>query len=89
MGISQAKLITLRRMQSGTKHRLRGDKAIGLEMKCDFEIEVRKRRDITCRSLASLMRSGLIEFIASPTDMSRYYEVRLTEEGEKVVNDNR
>jgi hypothetical protein len=81
--ISQEKLVTLNRMRNGTDYKLRGDKAVGVEVRHD---NVRKKRkEVTCRSLAPLMREGLIDFVVIVSDMTRYYEVRLTEEGEKVI----
>lgn len=85
MVLSEVQLITLRRIQNGTKHQLRGDRAIGLEMRRD--ISACNRKDITCRSLAPLMRAGLIEFITHPTDKTRYYEVRLTETGRELIEE--
>lgn len=84
MIISQEKMIVLHRMQTGTRFLLRGDKAMGYEVRHD--IKTRKLREVNCRSLAPLIRDGLVEFVFYPTDITRYYEVRLTEAGRRVVS---
>ncbi len=85
MIISQEKMIVLHRMQKGTKFLLRGDKAMGYEVRHD--IRSHKHREVNCRSLAPLIRDGLVEFVFYPTDITRYYEVRLTEEGLRLVSE--
>lgn len=85
MIISQEKSIALRRMLKGEKYLLRGDKAIGLEVRRDDK--TCKLKQVNCRSLAPLLREGLVEFAFMPTDITRYYEVRLTEAGERLVKE--
>lgn len=79
MPVSREQLFTLRRMRSGTRYMMRGDKAYGIEVR--YDLQTRNRDDINCRSLAPLMRSGHIGFSQKPTDMTRYYEVQLTPQG--------
>ena len=85
MVISLEKSNALRRMLKGAQYLLRGDKAIGLEVRRDNK--TCKLKEVNCRSLAPLLRDGLVEFAYLPTDISRYYEVRLTEAGERLVRE--
>ncbi|MFT4273906.1 MAG: hypothetical protein QM578_23125 [Pantoea sp.] len=85
MIISLEKSNALQRMLKGAKYLLRGDKAIGLEVRRDDK--TRKLKEVNCRSLAPLLRDGLVEFAYLPTDITRYYEVRLTEAGERLVRE--
>lgn len=86
MGVSKDMLNTLYRLQNGMEYILRGDKGVGLEVRRD--IKIRKRKEVNCRSLSPLMRDGLIDFVSLATDKTRYYRVRITEEGEKFLRDN-
>lgn len=83
MKITDAQIFTLRRMRNFAVFELRGDRASGRQVKRD--IATRQRDDVNCRSLAPLMRAGLIAFCKEPTDMTRYYEVELTPEGMKLA----
>lgn len=86
MPVSRAQLITLRRMRNGTRYMMRGDKAGGVEVR--YVTGTMDRDDVNCRSLAPLMRSGLIRFRSKPTDMTRYYEVELTLQGVTAAKGN-
>lgn len=83
MKVTDAQIYTLRRIYSGRKFELRGDRASGREVRRD--VETRQRDDVNCRSLAPLLRAGLITTRKEPTDMTRYYEVVLTASGLEVV----
>ncbi|MBM0748974.1 hypothetical protein JJB79_16405 [Pantoea eucrina] len=86
MPVSRAQLFTLRRMRNGTRYMMRGDKGYGIEVR--YDVATGNRDDVSCRSLAPLMRSGLIRFKTKPTDMTRYYEVELTPQGVTAAKGN-
>lgn len=83
MGISEGKYNTMRRMKNGAEYNLRGDKVVGVEVLKGPEYN--KRKVVSCRSLPSLIREGLIDFERYPSDITRYYRVRLTDEGEEIL----
>jgi len=76
--ISLSMLEAMKDLKGEAVYILRGDLGHGLEQIW----ELNKKKYKNCRSLAPLMRMGLIEFVVCPTDMSRYYRVRLTHLGE-------
>jgi len=83
MGMSEEKYNTMRRMKNGEEYNLRGDKVVGIEVRKGSSNN--KRKVVNCRSLPPLLREGFIDFERYPSDMSRYYRVRLTDEGEKAL----
>lgn len=83
--MTEAQLLVLRRMADGTKYQLLGDKTRGREVR--YAISYDERDDKNCRSLPPLIRAGYIEFESKPTDMTRYYPVRLTARGRFVARD--
>lgn len=83
MSVTDTQILTLRRMRSGTKYQLRGDRQSGREVRRD--IATRQRCDVNCRSLAPLLRTGLIDFAVPPTDKTRYYDVKMTAAGLKIA----
>jgi len=66
-------------IKEGRVYTLRGDKLVGLEINRDCLHRSKLARN--CRSLAPLMRRGFIEFSDVASDASRFYEVKITEEG--------
>ncbi|ADU72316.1 hypothetical protein Pat9b_5028 (plasmid) [Pantoea sp. At-9b] len=83
MGMSEEKYNTMRRIKDGAEYNLRGDKAVGIEIRKGPRYD--NRKVVNCRSLPPLIREGLIDFERYPSDMTRYYRVRLTDEGEKLL----
>lgn len=83
--ITDAQVLVLRRMCSGTEYQLRGDKSKGREVGRILASCNRCYRN--CRSLAPLMRAGLIEFETQPNDLLRYYRVRLTARARMYVRE--
>lgn len=77
--ISKDMMATLLKINKGKLYKLRGDKSIGLELNLD--LATRNKPGKNCRSLAPLMRRGFIEFADVASDVSRFYRVRITEEG--------
>lgn len=86
MALTPAQKVTLLRLRSGTRYQMRGDKRYGIEVR--FRIASRDRDDISCPSLAPLMRNGYIEFCRPPEHLTRYYEVILTARGEDAIQRN-
>lgn len=83
MAVTDTQILTLRRMRGGIKYQLRGDKQSGREVRQNMI--TRRRFDVNCRSLAPLMRAGLIDFVKEPTDKTRYYDVKMTAAGVKLA----
>ncbi|SAT46667.1 hypothetical protein [Klebsiella variicola] len=76
--LTDAQIFTLRRINNGTPHLLRGDEKKGTT--CNIP------RDINCPSLPALFRNGLIEWRSNaPKDPYTWYWVRLTHAGKIAV----
>lgn len=85
MSITATQIMVLKRMAAGTLYQFRGDRQSAREVKRD--IATGHRCDVNCRSIAPLMRAGFIEFARTAADKTRYYEVRVSPEGCKLLKE--
>lgn len=83
--LTNAQIFTLRRLHNGQKFQMTSDSKYGREVRIAINSKF-QRDDVSCKSLAPLMRSGLIQFrAASVCDNGSYYDVELTEAGRVQV----
>jgi len=82
--LSDAQLTTLRRVRDGIRYEMTGDGKHGREVR----YRIGSREDVQCKSLAPLLRAGLIEFkSASVCGNHSYYEVVCTVDGYNKLED--
>ncbi|AZS06375.1 putative transcriptional regulator [Pantoea phage vB_PagS_AAS23] len=84
--LTNAQVITIMRMGSGTLYEMSGNLRYGREVRIavgrSFE-----RDDVACKSLAPLMRRGLIKFKSqSVCNNSSFYAVVLSPSGREMLN---
>lgn len=81
--LTNAQALTVMRMGSGTRYIMRGNMQLGMEEK--IWAENGESYYVKCKSLAPLMRKGMIKF---SNDSERrgwsYYELELTPEGQAM-----
>lgn len=83
--LTNAQIMTLRRMNNGTKYQMTSDGKRGREVRIAVGSRF-LRDDVGCKSLAPLMRKGMVEFkAASVCDNGSHYEARLTVAGHAAV----
>lgn len=83
MKVSEAQILTLKRIKSGTKYQVSGN--------IKYAREERIHGDVCCRSIVPLMRLNLIDFeynCKNQRDGSLYYNVTLTEKGLIFLKEN-
>ena len=84
--LTNAQIMTLRRMKRGTKYQMTSSGKHGRQVRLAVGSNF-VRSDVDCKSLAPLMRKGLIKFkAASVCDNGSYYEVGLTAAGHAKVD---
>lgn len=86
MRLTEAQVLTLRRMKTGTKYQLRGDGKKALELRPAIAVQhgtwTNTVDHIYAPSVPVLYRLGLVDFIINRVqEATKYYNVRLTEEG--------
>lgn len=86
MRLTEAQVLTLRRMMTGTRYQLRGDGKKARELRPTIAVQhgtwANTVDHINAPSVPVLYRLGLVDFIINRgQEATKYYNVRLTDEG--------
>ncbi|EQA8340117.1 hypothetical protein ACX9EL_005121 [Klebsiella oxytoca] len=90
MRLTEAQVFTIRRMITGTKYQLRGDGKKAIESRPSIETKrgvwFHTIDPINAPSVPVLYRLGLVDFtINHGQEPTKYYNVRLTDKGQKAL----
>lgn len=88
--LTEAQIFTLRRMMTGTKYQLRGDAKKAIENRPSIEAKrgqwFHSIDPVNAPSVPVLYRLGLVDFtINHGQEPTKYYNVRLTDKGQKAL----